>query len=198
MTCHEYNGSSVVDYFLVDSGIASHIRTVEVLDRFDHISDHCPISVTIDVNINIFPKESKPKNFKSMKAPINVKWNKLTENQFVTMLSSQYSLEKINSLAETNMSNSIEIEDSVNSLTGILTDAANIKPLNCNLSRKYKHKQTKTNKPWYSEQLSLLKKELKRLGAEFVKNNKNDILRQRFFKLEKKYKHLVIQYKISF
>ena len=198
MTCHEYNGSSAVDYFLADSEIASHIRTVEVLDRFDHISDHCPISVTIDVNINIFPRESKSNNLKTMKAPINIKWNKLTENQFVTMLSSQYSLEKINSLAETNISNSIEIEESVNSLTGILTDAANIKPLNRNLSKKYKHKQTKTNKQWYSEDLSLLKKELKRLGSEFVKSNKNDILRQRFFKLKKKYKHLVIKYKRSF
>ena len=43
-----------------------------------------------------------------------------------------------------------------------------------------------------------LKKELNRLGNEYVKSHKNEILRQRFFKLKKRYKQLANKSKRNF
>ena len=59
MTCHEHNGSSAVDYFLADSTIIPRITTLEVLDQLNEFSDHCPIAITINVNIDILAKNNK-------------------------------------------------------------------------------------------------------------------------------------------
>ena len=43
-TCHKYNGSSVVDYFISDHATFSQIRYLKVHDLIGCLSDHCKLS----------------------------------------------------------------------------------------------------------------------------------------------------------
>ena len=50
-TCHQWNGSSVVDYFITDIETFPSVHTFKVHDILDHISDHCPISAVINLGL---------------------------------------------------------------------------------------------------------------------------------------------------
>ena len=43
-TCHKYNGSSLVDYVLVDKTILSQIRYLTVHELMGDLTDHCLVS----------------------------------------------------------------------------------------------------------------------------------------------------------
>ena len=49
-TCHEYNGSSTVDYFIVQVENYDKVISMKVLD-LPWYSDHCPLSLVMKVGI---------------------------------------------------------------------------------------------------------------------------------------------------
>ena len=72
-TCHEYNGSSVVDYIVTDKYTRELVRYMEVLPLVT-ISDHCPIRFSIscqyvapilEYDIIDIQTEQMPDKFKS-------------------------------------------------------------------------------------------------------------------------------------
>ena len=50
-TCFRWNGYSVVDYALCSATLLKNIVSFQVHDPLLWLSDHCPIEVTIDVNV---------------------------------------------------------------------------------------------------------------------------------------------------
>ena len=136
------------------------------------------------MNIDIVAKNNNRDNTEDikLKAPKRINWDTHVESNFISVLNKTDMLSKINGIAVANITSNNEIEDSVNCLTDTLTNAVNIKPLARKLTRKSIRKARNKNKPWFDEHLVALKKELNRLGNEYVKSHKNEILRQRFFK----------------
>ena len=197
-TCHEYNGSSLVDYIICDVSLLSKILTFKVHDRFDHLSDHCPISTIINLNM-CYDISSINKNSDALSAPKRLKWDGDTETQYKTKLSSPSNLSRLNGINRIDMSKSDGVEESVTILTNVLTASANIKKLRRSPSRKLKRKLYKNaNKPWFHNDLSLLKKDLKNAGRAFVCNCNNKDLRDKYFAYKKRYKSAVCAAKRKF
>ena len=69
LTCHKWNGSSTVDYGIVQNSLFREIDLFKVYDLMGHLSDHCLISLGLKCNfkatancyLNIYKLE---KNFK--------------------------------------------------------------------------------------------------------------------------------------
>ena len=53
-TCITPNGQSCVDYCLASPNLYNSVRTLQVGDFIPSLSDHCPVTVTLKVNVNAF------------------------------------------------------------------------------------------------------------------------------------------------
>ena len=84
-TCHEHNGSSAVDYAVVDESMADYVQTFQVLDP-NRGSDHCAIKINIRLPSKvIFNTESK-----------NIFWDDKSKISFKLRLRSQGTSDEIN------------------------------------------------------------------------------------------------------
>ena len=69
-TCHQWNGSSTVDYMVADLFTYPLIQSFRVIDMLNHLSDHCPISAVINLDVTRVEQSIKccsyntPKNIK--------------------------------------------------------------------------------------------------------------------------------------
>jgi len=52
LTCHNIHGSSIVDYFIVSEDLLKEITFFKVHSFLADLSDHCQISVMININMN--------------------------------------------------------------------------------------------------------------------------------------------------
>ena len=50
LTCHKWNGSSTVDYGIVQNSLFREVDFFRVLDLTGHLSDHCLTSVGLKCN----------------------------------------------------------------------------------------------------------------------------------------------------
>jgi len=60
LTCHKYNGSSLVDYYIVNSEFLSKIQYLKVND-LSVFSDHCSLSCSISTNYSPYVKQENLK-----------------------------------------------------------------------------------------------------------------------------------------
>ena len=67
----EYNGSSIVDYALVSCDVKKNVRSFQVLELC-RLSDHCPLSLSINISSLHFNKKS---NNQLERAPKQYPWN---------------------------------------------------------------------------------------------------------------------------
>ena len=72
-TCHQYNGSSSVDYIITETDLFEKVRHFQVL-ILTLFSDQCPIIANMDIkSINSKSKNTDQKNH--IKAPDYLKWD---------------------------------------------------------------------------------------------------------------------------
>ena len=184
-TCHEWNGSSTVDYMLADESIFQLIQTFKVGDEFNHLSDHCPFSATLNLNFN---KNTSVVQQSVESAPKKIKWDDKIETLFKLKMSSNSIEEKINEMKAVKLDNNENIESVLLTVNTTLKDAVGMNHNNLK-SRNFRKKvNSEANKPWFTKDLAILKKNLRKAGDEFVKSCRDDTLRQRFFKLKKQFK----------
>ncbi len=191
-TCHEWNGSSTVDYMLADESLFNLFQTFKVHDMLDHLSDHCPISSVLYLT----PCRNRTNDVVTNKfrAPKKINWDSLLENRFRFKLGSKKTEELINSIELLSLDTNEDIENALDQINGILTEAAEIH-INRKVSKKVKRKRSKVlKKPWFTDELAALRKSLRKAGRDLVNNCRDDTLRHRFFQLKKKYK-LQVKYK---
>ena len=50
LTCNKWNGSSTIDYGIVQNSLFRDIDFFKVLDLIGHLSDHCLVSVGLKCN----------------------------------------------------------------------------------------------------------------------------------------------------
>ena len=73
-TSFQYNGNSVVDYFIVSEGLIEHVLYFHVHDHIPHLSDHAKLSVKLSASI---PETSGlSENITYHQMPKSYKWFK--------------------------------------------------------------------------------------------------------------------------
>lgn len=188
-TCFEWNGSSTVDYMLMDESSFSLVQTFKVQDKLNHLSDHCPISAVI--NLDICREISKHSNKKGLRAPKKPKWDSLMDEVFRTKLSNQATQDELDNICKASINSGEQCEEVLMKMNNILREAANVKLSSNRISKKSKRKKTIRKNPWYSDELTILKSQLKTAGEKLLKNYNDSNLRQSFYKLKKRYKAAV-------
>ena len=144
-TCHEWNGSSTVDYMLIEESSFSRVKTFKVQDKLNHLSDRCPISAVI--NIDVERKQSFKTNKKGIGAPKKMKWDIQTETMFKLRLSNQNVQEELSELCKVQYNSGDQCEEGLSRINSILRKAADIK-----ISKRYKfikRKKVVRCKPWF-------------------------------------------------
>ena len=141
-TCHEWNGSSTVDYMVTDLNTFGLIHLFRVRDNLDHISDHCPISAVINLDV--------PRNYACgetsrmfEKAPSKIRWDKTVEEIFRRKLGSEDSHDILGGICKLKMNDGEQIEQGLLEINSLLSSAAGIKLGKRNISRVAKKKQCK-------------------------------------------------------
>ena len=182
-TCHLYNGSSVVDYILTSKLICAKVWHLKIME-LNRFSDHCPISLSIDVSISHLLSVASDK-FK--RAPRRYRWDHNKDSQkFKENLSSDSCINTLDRLMNKRCQNKDDVSEINELLIQLLRLAADMLPSN-KQSVKAKRKSN-AKEPWYDDELALLKRKINRHSRWLCKNPENPVLKESLFLTKKEYK----------
>ena len=117
-TCHEYNGSSTVDYFIIHTDIIDRVLSMRVVDLHWY-SDHCPLTV----KIGIYNKMSVTENRDTYAEPLKMyKWNEQSKERFIKVLNSLHITDMLNCFSS---NDSNDVNELVSQFTDIMLITAN-------------------------------------------------------------------------
>ena len=165
LTCHKWNGSSVVDYAAVSENLLDKICYFKGHQILCDISDHCCISFKLKTaaKINVGMSEENISQY-----PVKYKWHKNAITKFQEALTSAEVQDEI-SIFMNSVNNLTDegINDTAVNLGRIYSLAAE-KSLKV-LSKSSNKKKTKKdkNKPWYDKSLIRLKRQVTDCGKSF-------------------------------
>ena len=177
-TCHNYNGSSVVDYSIVSETLYKNIIYFNVEKFNGSLSDHCMINTLLEIQ--------KPINIQSININLHkierthIKWTEETKLQYTNNLSNTQTESEIQKLKLNCTSNNIN--ETICSLSKILIKQIPKKQSKYKTNRQ-KCKKYKNQNKWYN-----LKKILVRKGISMSENPYDKNLRLSFYYFRKKYR----------
>ena len=121
-TCHKWNGSSTVDYFVASSWVRDFITTLQV-QSLNSYSDHSPLLLNITTTKPFHANLELPQ-FSVL--PTRLKWDsKNSPKHFYDALDSPEVLSKLNAILETNYDHDLESNKRIaDDLTSCLLAAA--------------------------------------------------------------------------
>ena len=185
-TCHQWNGSSVVDYIIADEEFLPSIPYFEVGTFLGHISDHCPVSTAIRCDL-VRGKVKKDHPLKSKLFPQKYKWQDKSIEMFQKSFTSADVKERVNIVSNTNYELTREgVDEMINNLSNIYLTAANVSLKKNNPPSGRKRNPSK-NKKWFSKNLQMMKKEVSDLAKQLQKWPHVPEIRGNFFKMLKAY-----------
>ena len=181
-TCHKYNGSSVIDYAIVENELIDKILYFQVLEHLSELSDHCPIATkmycrVLDNNIKV----KKQRNVES--CPYRIKWDDITLKIFTKNINSSRCIAELENFMKEEL-NEMNINSHIEKVGKWLF----------NQTGKYKHNKNKKKiihkkrKEWFNQNCKSLQLQLRGLGNQLTKQPHNVRLREQFFVTKKKYK----------
>ena len=189
LTCHKYNGSSVVDYFITDINIFNLVRFMEVCP-LNVLSDHCPITMSLSCNYDSDTSEY-PKietNF----IPKKPKWDESFKIKFKSSFLNKDLKEMMETASKTNISDCDKFLDNINNIyhlaSGIVT----------NMHKRPFKKKRRKQKPWFNDNCKQFKRETNK-AARLLSKSPNDInVRSSYFKMLNEYKRCLKRTKADF
>jgi hypothetical protein len=149
------NGVSAIDLCMVDENMFNDVCYFQVNDLNRHLSDHCGISVKIKAKILVECEAEKTDN--TLPLPTKYNWNEESSNLFRNALTSPQIQTEIQSFMN-NLSETINVEHSVDHFTEILQKVANM----CLKKKKGKTSKLSKGKKWYDSELHDLRKEVRK------------------------------------
>ena len=191
VTCHQYNGSSTVDYGIVHHTLLPYINYFKVHNWFETISDHCHISfsITVDMETCVIPQSIKMSKLKHQ-----YKWDTESNVLFYNAMVSNEIQYRLDQICET-----IQLDENVNvatdRITRVLYDVAD-KTLRKKKVTNTCKKQKKEK--WYDLDCVSLKRECKVLGKSLQDRPYDMRIRESLFSAKKRYKAMVRQKKRSY
>ena len=152
-TCHKWNGSSVVDYFLSPNHFCNRISNFSVGKYIPWLSDHCIIKVDILLNDNLDRKTSS--NMEAIKVHPGFLWNESSKFEYQNALQSSSVTNKINVLLR---SSNMKALDLAAEIKNILLDNAKTSGLK---QKKVPLKEQRQSDPWFDAECKNAKKNFK-------------------------------------
>ena len=183
MTCHQWNGSSVVDYMLTSNEICNNITSFKVGDFLPWISDHCSITATITSTwVKALHKETLS-NMKELKP--KYKWEDDSKKRFVEALSHSEIALRMEGLLNENLSTNkmyTNIED-------IILETARTSKIEVMKTKRSNHH--KNNAPWYDKECQTVRRQVNELAKNLRKDTSRSGLREKIYCLKKHMKALI-------
>ena len=118
-TSHQWNGSSVVDYFLAPNTFSQKILNFSVDKFVPWISDHCPIHTTISLNQLKTMQKTPP--IELTKVAPRFMWDKNSKERYVASLQSKKITKRFHTLVN---SDEIKPTEIATEITDILVNNA--------------------------------------------------------------------------
>ena len=192
-TCYKYNGLSSVDYGLASPSLYERISTFCVRNPVISISDHFPISVTI--NTNVWCTE-EPVKCKILPKPEKVRWDKNNSTHFELLLQTPECKQSVKTFLESEIVHTTEgIEKAVNFLTDTMVskaEAANISVKRSKPPSNRGKRKRKVNHPkWHDATCQEALRKLNATSALLKKYPQNPWPRGKVNTERKHYKSLV-------
>ncbi|MCU7800906.1 MAG: reverse transcriptase family protein [gamma proteobacterium symbiont of Lucinoma myriamae] len=181
LTCYKWNGSSTVDYGLVESDILQNVEFFKVHDLMGHLSDHCIISLGFKCKFKCNVTESH--GIYELKP--NFCWNSQSEYIFKATLSSDDIMGKINNILHTDKNT--DIEEMTESVNNVLNSAAE----SALRKKKLSKNSSKKKKKWFDRDCFTLRREVIRLGRKLCRSSITHEQRLVFFKKKKELKKII-------
>ena len=189
-TCHTPRGSSTVDYFLASRTLSNCINNMTVHD-VNIYSDHCMISTKLKLSYenydykNVYLKDESSMPY----VPDRFVWSEISKANYQEAFSNQVIQDKIDNIKHEVISDKIDVDAMVNSISDIIVSAPDMS-LKRKSYRMKKKKPRKINKKWYDRDCHTLSKEVKVAKNAFNRNLNDSSLRSKYFKKFKEYKRL--------
>lgn len=182
-TCHKWNGSSTVDYFLASSWVRDSINTLRVLS-LNSYSDHCPLVLNMTTHKHFTSNFQLPDLFAM---PARFKWDSNTSpNEFRSALNSPEIKSKLNDIMSNDFPHNAESNNQITqALTSCLQTAAELSVKQAKKPKKLPHKR------WFDRDCILSKRNLNRLACRISRNINNNLLRKTYFTERNKHSRLI-------
>ena len=182
MTSHQWNGSSVVDYFLAQNSFCQNISQFSVGNYIPWLSDHCPIYATILTN-EAMVKRCEESSLRD--AQPGFIWDGNARDRYLAGLKSKENMEKLSKLSN---SSNLNPTDFSKEIRDILIGNAHL----CKIKQKKIRKDTAQQSfPWFDKECRELKNKLRVNSKRLSKNHKNKNDRISTFQSKKDLKKLV-------
>ncbi|NRB82080.1 MAG: endonuclease/exonuclease/phosphatase family protein, partial [Saccharospirillaceae bacterium] len=192
ITCIQYGGSSVVDYFIASTAIKTYIRHMTVMPLTIY-SDHKPIALNLKLG---HENGLQCKNLNDYdKAPLRYKFDDTSKlNYQYTQCNSDLSElaeDIISKNYNTNTDDIYKLNSDITSYMILIAEKS---------LTKTKHAKNKfTNKkPWFNHKCRLGKRELNKASRIVTKFPASEFLRKNYYRVKKTYKKLISASKLTF
>ena len=155
-TCHNWNGSSVVDYVLSPNQFCNKISNFSVGKYIPWLSDHCIIKTTILLN-DTFSRKTSVKNDLTTLLP-GFAWDEESKTKYRDGLQSQDVTTKIHTLLRSPNPKPVELAVEIKKILMNNAKTTNLRP------KKVLNKSQQEDKPWFDKECRDIKKCLNTLG----------------------------------
>ena len=155
-TCHNWNGSSVVDYFIVPYEFIDNVASFNVGEYIPWLSDHCTISASVRVANASRKTKSDEKSFKLQPGFL---WNDEAYEKYREALATPAMGARVGALLD---SDSLTVAEMAEKIKSILFDNAE----SAKLKTKKGNSDDNVSEPWFDKDCSEKKNEIRSLGKK--------------------------------
>ena len=189
-TCHKWNGSSTVDYFVISSWARDLVNSLRV-HSLNSYSDHCPLELKITTH-KPFLAKFKLLDFPSV--PSGYRWdNEKSPELFKNALENPNIHAILEEIVNNDYHNNHEANAQIASeMSKCLHDAADLVLKSTKIPKKQPHKK------WFDWLCHLSKRNLNRLACRLSNYPKNNTLRTIYFTERNKHSRLIKQKKLDY
>ena len=181
-TCHNWNGSSVVDYFLSPISSFDSISTFAVGNYIPWLSDHCLIRSKILLRGN-YSKSDKTEEL--IDSHPGFVWNETSMASYKTQLEGDTAKLKANDLMNASYPDTQELASNICKFMLETVTLANVK-------EKKAFNVDHGNEPWFDNECKSEKDKLNKLSKKLGKTPGDKIIRKQVFETKKKFKRIVL------
>ena len=192
-TCIQYGGSSVVDYFIISSGLKKNIKYMDIMP-FTIFSDHKPLCIILNVGSMPYSKMGDLSDLYD-KAPLRYKFNETVRTGYQHVQTTDDIITVRTQIEHKNYAPNISDTYQLN------TDVVNYMYSIADKSlQKTKHPKPNiiNKKPWFNHTCRAGKREINKCARIVTQHPDSEYLRKNYYKVRKQYKKLLSSHKTKY
>ena len=187
-TCHNWNGSSVVDYFLVPNEFCDRVSNFTVGEYIPWLSDHCIINTTILMSDPL--KRITTQKMNPIDLHPGFKWDEISTEKFQESLMLPYFKSKFEALLNSVSLKPSELAQELKSILLENTEIINVKVKKTQIDQ--------NSEAWFDTECKKLKNEVRSLGNKLRKAPKDPVIRMSLFAMKKSFKRTILSKKRNY